>query len=289
MNFSLLDLVDSWLLSLKGQGRPATTIRSYKSAVLGYLRDHPELTKAEVTAWLAEQAESSEPASTRMRLAAIKQFAKWLAEEEGFDADPILVLKAPKLNQKPVPALSDNEIKAMIGACAGPGFRNVRDRAILMLMAETGVRAQELLGMRAEDVTPLDCVGVVNRGKGGDGRRVQFSAATATELDRYMRLRARAGWRPSDPLWIGKSRPLDYKGLARTLKKRAEKAGVSGFHLHRLRHTAAVRWLRAGGSESGLMAQAGWKSREMIDRYVKTAAEELAAEEFRRLNIGLSF
>ena len=62
---------------------------------------------------------------------------------------------------------------------------------------------------------------------------------------------------------------------------------MKGFHIHRLRHTAAVRWLKTGGSEGGLMAQAGWKSRTMIDRYVKSAAEELASDEFDRLDLGI--
>jgi hypothetical protein len=47
----------------------------------------------------------------------------------------------------------------------------------------------------------------------------------------------------------------------------------------------AVRWLQKGGSETALMARAGWKSRKMIDRYVRSAAEELASEEFDRLNL----
>ena len=73
--------------------------------------------------------------------------------------------------------------------------------------------------------------------------------------------------------------------MTTALKQRAEDAGVTGFHVHRLRHTAAVRWLASGGSETGLMAQSGWASRKMIDRYVKTAAEELASAEFDRLGL----
>ena len=72
-----------------------------------------------------------------------------------------------------------------------------------------------------------------------------------------------------------------------TLKGRAKQAGVSGFHVHRLRHTAAVRWLKAGGTETGLRAHAGWTSNAMIARYSKTASEQLAGEEFNRLNLGL--
>jgi integrase len=55
---------------------------------------------------------------------------------------------------------------------------------------------------------------------------------------------------------------------------------------HRLRHTAAHRWLAAGGSESGLMAMAGWTRSDMLVRYTRARAAERAADEARRLNLG---
>ena len=63
-------------------------------------------------------------------------------------------------------------------------------------------------------------------------------------------------------------------------------AGLNGFHPHLLRHTAASRWLAAGGSEGGLMAVAGWSTRDMIDRYTRATAAERAAAEARGLNLG---
>jgi integrase len=58
--------------------------------------------------------------------------------------------------------------------------------------------------------------------------------------------------------------PLGYAGAVDTLKRRAADAGVKGFHIHRLRHTAAVRWLRSGGTETGLRAHAEWTSNTMV-------------------------
>ena len=51
----------------------------------------------------------------------------------------------------------------------------------------------------------------------------------------------------------------------------------------------AVRWLAKGGTETGLMAQAGWMLLTMIDRYVKASSEALAAAEFDRLDLGIPF
>jgi integrase len=61
---------------------------------------------------------------------------------------------------------------------------------------------------------------------------------------------------------------------------------VTGFHPHLLRHTAAHRWLAAGGSEGGLVAVAGWTRADMLTRYTKARASDRAADEARRLDLG---
>jgi integrase len=101
-------------------------------------------------------------------------------------------------------------------------------------------------------------------GTGGKGRRVRFSAGAGAAIDRYL-ARRQAGWPRADgPLWISRVGPLGYAGAVDTLKRRAADAGVKGFHIHRLRHTAAVRWLRSGGTETGLRAHAEWTSNTMV-------------------------
>ncbi|OBH22496.1 hypothetical protein A9X03_15395 [Mycobacterium sp. E1715] len=225
----------------------------------------------------------------RLRLAGIKQFAKWLAAEEGFDADPIAAIKPPKLKQDDVPDLSVNELQRMLKVCDGPSFRDKRDKAILMMLADTGARASELLALNITDVDLDECMAHIH-GKGGKSRRARFSHGTAAALDRYVRARRSRVTRPtSGPLWLSvRGQRLSYTGLRTTLQERASDAGVVAFHAHRLRHTMSVRWLRSGGSETGLRAHAGWSSNTMITRYVKAASEQLAAEEFDRLNLGLT-
>ncbi len=49
---------------------------------------------------------------------------------------------------------------------------------------------------------------------------------------------------------------------------------------------AAIRWLAAGGSEGGLMAVAGWTTRDMIDRYTRFTAADRAAAEAATLGLG---
>jgi integrase/recombinase XerD len=289
----LPELRDSWLRQLRGQRKSDHTLDAYRAALDSFLKfcgSPPELTKKTVQDWIASQQRFT-TSTVRLRLTVVKLFARWLADEEGFDADPITAVKAPKLAQAPVADLSENEVARMLKVCDGTSLPHKRDKAILLLLTETGLRAAELLALDITDVDLDACLLVVRKPKGGTSktRRVRFSANTAAAIDRYLRARRRAIRRPTEgALWISThGGRLSYTGLVLTLKARATAAGVVGFHVHRLRHTMSVRWLKAGGSETGLRAHAGWANNSMIARYTQTASEQLAAEEFDRLDLGM--
>jgi integrase len=279
----LRSLFTSWQIILRSEGKSKETLRAYRISVELFLEYSQELTRDAVVSWLAEM--DAEPATARLRLASVKQFAKWLGAEEGLaEADAIRLITPPKLDQKAVDSCSYAEVAALIKACSGSDWRAKRDKAMLTLLAETGLRRNELLALDADDVDLISCVATVRKGKGNKGRRVKFSPAAAAAIDRYRR----AAGVTDGPLWLGVTGRLSATGMRHSLGQRAEQAGVKGFHVHRLRHTMAVTWLARGGTESGLMAQGGWSDRTMIDRYVGSAREQLAAEEFDRLGMGLS-
>ncbi|MGA7055474.1 MAG: hypothetical protein WBZ37_30275 [Mycobacterium sp.] len=71
----------------------------------------------------------------------------------------------------------------------------------------------------------------------------------------------------------------------RAIRQRAIKAGINGFHPYLLRHTAATRGLRTGGSEGGLMEVAGWAKRDVLDRYVAATAADRVTDEARKLSM----
>jgi integrase/recombinase XerD len=77
-----------------------------------------------------------------------------------------------------------------------------------------------------------------------------------------------------------------YPALYRAVLYRAKLAGIERMHPHRLRNTAASRWLAAGGSEGGAMALMVWTKHDMLRRYVAATASERAADEARKLNLG---
>jgi site-specific recombinase XerD len=286
-------LLPSWQIYLTSENKSRTTITSYIRGVRLYIEwcegnGHPvELTRGQIQQYAAEMiAEGKEANTVRLRLAALRQFARWMVSEDELADDPTVGLKPPKIPAKLVDALTDEQVKAMLNACRGGDFRERRDQALIRLMAETGLRASEVVALRLADVDLTRGLAVVHRGKGMKGRIAPFSPQCAAALDRYIRARRSHRHATAAALWLGARGPLGYFGLNDTLRDRAKQAGVKGFHLHLLRNTAATRWLRAGGSEQGLMAVAGWSTRSMIDRYTGASASERAAAESRGLGLG---
>jgi site-specific recombinase XerD len=291
----LSSLLDSWLLRMAAERKSDKTLKVYRDGVEQYLEwakqkdPRADLLSPDVLAvWVNHLLDTGRaPATARLRQLAVRRFSSWLADEDEIERDLLLGVKPPKLDEPVVPALSDEELVALVKACAGKTLANKRDEAIVRLMAETGARAGEVIGMTTTDVDLSRGLALVRSGKGGRGRRLPFGPSTGAAIDRYLRAR-RKHRRADDPrLWLGEqSSGFTYAALWRTLRKRARHAGIEEFHPHQLRHTFASRWLRAGGTEQGLFVTAGWSRREMLDRYTRDTSAQRAADEARRLGLG---
>lgn len=290
----LAALLPSWELALRAERKSPQTIKSYGDGVRAFLRwcddkgHSPALDRDLMKRFVADLLDGgAEPSTARSRQLGVRRFSAWLVEEGEIDDDPLLGLKAPKLDAKVTESLSEDELRRLIKACGGKEFRDRRDEAIVRLMAETGMRAGEVCGLTVPDVDLTRGLVTVRRGKGGKGRIAPFGDQTGRAIDRYLRQRRSHLLAESLQLWLGdRGKSLEYYGLHKALKYRAELAGLPKFHPHLLRHTAASRWLAAGGSEGGLMAVAGWSTRDMIDRYTRSTAADRAAAEARGLGLG---
>jgi len=292
-------LLPSWELSLRAERKSPATVKSYGDGVRRLLAWCAEtstpavLNKAVVNGFTVALLDAGDQAATvRSRQLGVRRFSAWLAEEGELPADPLLGMKAPKLDVKVTEPLTEPQIKALLRACSGKAdsgqdYRDRRDEALVRFMVETGTRAGEVVVLGLADVDLAAGTAVVRKGKGGKCRVVPFGSQTARALDRYIRVRRTHKLADSPALWLGdRNRGFTYYALHWALRGRAETAKIPDFHPHLLRHTAAHRWLAAGGSEGGLMAVAGWTRPDMLVRYTKARASDRAAVEARTQNLG---
>jgi integrase len=295
-------LTGEWRLALTSERKSPATIALYLDAVGRYLawaetKDMPPMRRTTLQTWITDMLDAGRsPSTARIRQQAVRRYAAWLTAVGQLDATPFQGMTSPKLDQPVVDPLTVAEVRALLQTChpdAADGLetprslRHVRDEAIIRLMAETGIRLSEVVALTPGDLDLGAGLVTIRRGKGGRGRIIAVGTATTAAIQDYLAVRRIQPHADRDELWLGeRSCGLKTDALYRSLRRRAERAGIDGFRPHRLRHTAAHRWLAAGGSDSGLMAMAGWTRVEMLIRYTRSNASERAAAEAHRLNLG---
>ena len=151
-------LVRSWVRSMRARNLTETTITHYTSSVDQLLdharsRGHDPLTRVAIEEYLGTLARERKPATVSFRYRALQQFTNWLAEEEELPADPMARMRPPQVPEQPVPVLTDDQMRALLGTCAkGKDFVDRRDHAIMRLFMDTGMRLAEMAGLHVEDV-----------------------------------------------------------------------------------------------------------------------------------------
>lgn len=291
---TLDDLVPSWMRSMQARNFSAFTIKGHLSTLRvfrAFLVAHElplevtQWTKPHLEAFLVEQLQHGKASSAETRYRNLAAFFRWAQEEGELTTSPLVGVKKPKVPETPPEVLTDDELRALLKVCEGPGFFERRDTAILRLFVDTGMRRSECAGLRVEDVDLAERQAHVT-GKFQRHRVVTFGSKCVGALDRYLRLRKLHPDAERAELWLGRAGPMTHQGLYRVVVKRAQQSGVYDAHPHLFRHTAADHWLDVGGSEMGAMTYFGWRDHKMLTRYTRSRASQRASEEAKRLPLG---
>ncbi len=247
--------------------------------------DLAAVTKSDVESWIADLRRQGRAGNTiRNRWVALKAFYRWALAEEEITKNPLERVVVDRPDTPSPPTLTDAELGTLLDACKGVEFDARRDLALIRLLAGTGLRASEVVGLALDDVDLRTRIARVE-GKGGRYRIVRFDPATAVALDRYRRVRARHRYAGRPELWIGHRGPLSRKGIGPILDRRAKQAGLERkVWPHLLRHGFADRYLAAGGQEGDLLRLGGWSDASVMRRYGAHRAQDRALAAYDDVN-----
>jgi site-specific recombinase XerD len=287
----VLDNLASFGRHLRAGNRSPMTMKVYGEGIRqfddflaerGMPRNVAGIHREHVEAFVEDQLGRLRPATAASRYRSLQQFFRWLADEGELRDSPMAKMHPPTVPEEPPAVLTNEQIDGLWRVTSGTSFDDRRDRAVIRLLLDTGIRRAELAGLRVEDIDRDQDVAVV-MGKGRRPRTVPYDHDAAKEIDRYLRAR-KAHPRADLPwLWLGKKGRLTENGIAQLLRRRGREAGLEGLHPHLFRHTFAHQQLADGMQETSLMRIAGWKSRQMVARYGASAGHERAIAEYRTL------
>jgi integrase/recombinase XerD len=203
-----------------------------------------------------ENARGCTPRTRNARLAAIRVFFAFVAREE-----PALVLQCQRIRtiplkrteHKTVAYLEEQEMQALLDSVNVDSRTGIRDRALLLLLYNTGARVSEIVGIKAKDLHLQGSAHVTLLGKGKKHRSCPLWPETAQALQAYLKCRV-----PKDPaaeqLFLNANgAPVTRFGIRHITRKYAVSAQNQCPALksktvspHTLRHTTAMHLLRAG-------------------------------------------
>jgi len=225
---------------------------------------------------LEEERENS-IGTRNARLAAIRSLYKFASLRHPEHAELIARVLAipPKRHDRTIIThLTDPEIQALIDTPDPSTWIGRRDRAMIALAIESGVRVSELIGLRCGDVHLSAPAHIACHGKGRKDRITPLTKPTVAVLRTW--LAERAGL-PADPLFpTSRGLPLTRDAVARRLAKHATTAARDCPTLrskkltpHVLRHTTAMRLLHAGVDTTVIALWLGHESVETTQIYLQ--------------------
>jgi integrase/recombinase XerD len=244
----------------------------------------PAATGDDVRAYLAGLADAGLlPSTAARRLAAIRQYFRFLCLEGGRADDPTTHVDTPKRGRSLPKLLGEDEIEALIAAAqARSGPEGLRLLALLELFYATGLRVSELAGLPLAALSPDRTVLVV-RGKGGKERMVPIGGAAREALAAWLGVRPFVVADPSRQRWLFPSRArsghLTRQRVAQLLKALAPEAGLDPGRIspHVLRHAFASHLVANGADLRAVQAMLGHADIATTQIYTHVQTERLAA------------
>jgi len=280
----LSEAIEALATATKVNGRSAQTVKDYRRrlgyllAFLGdvqvetitvhdlrryvaYLMDRPS--RYDDHHLCAPRSGGLSPFTVASHVRSLKRLFNWLVEEEVIITSPTRRIKTPSPRRRNPKGITRDDLLALLKTTEGDELLNIRDRALILFLTDTGCRVGGLCGLTLNDVDLDKRLATVTE-KGEKTRSVPFGRLTAAALRAWLDVRPSAD---TDAFFLsvgtwGKLRgPLETRGVSQMLNRRARRVGIEGpVNPHSFRHAFARDFLMDGGDLGSLADLLGHSS-----------------------------
>ncbi len=281
----LTEAIGALLISTRVEGRSQETVKGYRrklKPLVAFLGDVPveEVTTGDLRRYIVhlmerptrwrdhpkhqERPGGLSPFTVAGHVRAAKRLFNWLEGEGVIEISPTRRIRTPRPKRREPKAIELEHFLALLATTEGESVADLRDRAILLFLADTGCRVGGLCGLRVQDVD-LEAGLAVLTEKADKTRFAPFNRPTAEALEAWLKMRSQhqGPWLfvSLGPRARGR---LSSSGVAQMLKRRAQRAGVKGrVNPHAFRHFFAREFLMNGGDLATLADLMGHSSVEV--------------------------
>ena len=231
-----------------------------------------------VRSWIVSlMDEKISPVSVNRKLSSLKSFFKFLMKQGSISVNPLRLITGPK-TKKPLPYfVRDKEMELLLdGDGFDEDFEGVRDRLILEMLYDTGIRRSELIGIQDSDVD-FGAMQIRVTGKRNKQRLIPFAERLKNLMLAYTEVRNRevdagCGW-----FFVRKNGEQLSTGILYTIVKKrlSDIPTLAKCSPHVLRHSFATSMLNNGAELNAVKELLGHSSLASTSVYTHTTFEEL--------------
>ncbi len=279
----------NFLLEQRSRGNSERTLIYYESSLLHfrkYFGDESDISDIDVRVCQRyvihlQDTLDINTVSIQSYVRALRSFLGWCYSNGLLSYDVCNKFKLPKATRKVIDVLSDAEISRLLNAVSGSDWLTVRNRLIVALMLDSGLRLNEVVGLQASNVHVEERYMIVT-GKGDKQRVVPFGEFTYQTLKQYLSSRGSFGISSSLLIKVSLNtlefEPITEATVKNFFKRLKVRSDIPRLYPHLLRHTFATRYLENGGNIYSLQAILGHSSLEMVKKYLHLATNRIRAD-----------
>jgi site-specific recombinase XerD len=309
--------IGDYLLDHEGGNRSKKTIE-WHSTALRFLREFlaqqhsitlvGEVDAPDLTAWFVHlrkspgaygKLRSERTVQTYAR--SVRAFFHWLVRCGMIEENPFDRVSFPRVGKPIIKTITPEEFELLLRACTPPNETGpiatraaVRNRAILWVLYDSGIRVSELCGLRVSDFDRKQGVLTV-KGKGSKERRIALGSNCQRNLLYYLdqyrpdqEELAQWGSPDEDHLFLSETRlPLTKNGMTQLFARLKKRSGITGKRIspHIFRHTFAIRYLVLGNDPFSLQELLGHEDMATVKNYMRMN-DEVIQEQKRKYSPG---
>ena len=238
-------IVNAFISAKRIEGCSEKTLSYYSKTISTMLdelnKDVKQVVTDDIRAYFTAYQEKKQPSKVTMdnirRI--LSSFFSWLEDEDMIVKNPIRRIHKVKTSKAVKETYTDENLETLRDNC-----ENLRDKAMIDLLASTGMRVGEMVGLNKDDIdfNERECIVL---GKGDKERVVYFDARAKLHLQEY--LDSRTDDNPA--LFVslhGKHERLKIGGIECRLRKMGERLGIHKVHPHKFRRTLATMAIDKG-------------------------------------------
>lgn len=249
----LSEAIDALAIATRADGGTIRTVGAYReklARLVEFLDDVAVegITVNDLRRFVTSQWDKGfSPFTVKTRVRAFKRLFNFLETEGLIDENPGERIKTPNPKRDEPKAIQFDDFVALLKTTEGGSVLDLRDRAVIMFLFDTGCRVGGLCGLEIDDLDLARQRAKV-REKGNKTRLVFFMPETAHALSSWLEVRPQDR---GDHLFVsfkGKCKGLTVSGVRHLLEARAARAGCTGpVNPHAFRHGFAKGYLMGGG------------------------------------------